>query len=149
MLHQSFGLSGSTTVFMTFTLTRKGQGMLVEEISALHSAIVKAQLTMPFRADAWVILPDRMHCVWTLPKGDMDLEKRWRTVRRHFSAVIGPGRVRWRPAGPPRVVPTVVDYAECVRHCWFAPVQQGLVPRPEDWAHSSIHQETDTRAYAA
>jgi len=26
----------------------------------------------PFRIDAWVVLPDHMHCVWTLPEGKED-----------------------------------------------------------------------------
>lgn len=149
MLHQSFGLTNSATLFMSFSLSRKGKDLLVDEIAALHAAIVSTQLTMPFRADAWVILPDGMHCVWTLPKGDMNIGARWRAVRRNFAHAVGPGRVRWRPAGPPRVIAGVVDYAESVRQCWFAPVNAGLVARPEDWAHSSIHTASSMDAHAA
>ncbi|MBK6617288.1 MAG: hypothetical protein WAT53_01320 [Nitrosomonas sp.] len=26
----------------------------------------------PFRIDAWVVLPEHLYCVWTLPPGDAD-----------------------------------------------------------------------------
>jgi len=30
----------------------------------------------PFHIDAWVILPDHMHCLWTLPQGDANFPGR-------------------------------------------------------------------------
>jgi putative transposase len=30
----------------------------------------------PFTVDAWVVLPDHLHCVWTLPPGDDDFSTR-------------------------------------------------------------------------
>jgi len=34
----------------------------------------------PFVIDAWVVLPDHLHCVWTLPPGDDDFTNRWRLI---------------------------------------------------------------------
>jgi len=34
--------------------------------------------TYPFHIDAWVVLPDHLHCIWTLPAGDDDFSMRWR-----------------------------------------------------------------------
>jgi putative transposase len=38
----------------------------------LRSAIREEIRTRPFRLDAIVVLPDHLHCVWTLPPGDSD-----------------------------------------------------------------------------
>ena len=36
----------------------------------------------PFRFDARVVLPDHMHCLWTLPEDDADFPSRWRNQDR-------------------------------------------------------------------
>jgi putative transposase len=32
----------------------------------------------PFDIVAWVVLPDHLHFIWTLPEGDSDYPTRWR-----------------------------------------------------------------------
>mgnify|MGYP002715834411 CR=1 FL=1 len=32
----------------------------------------------------WVVLPEHMHCVWTLPPGDADYPLRWRLIKTFF-----------------------------------------------------------------
>jgi putative transposase len=32
----------------------------------------------PFRINAWVVLPDHLHWLCTLPEGDADYPSRWR-----------------------------------------------------------------------
>ena len=39
----------------------------------------------PFHIDAWVVLPEHMHCVWTLPEGDADSPGRWRAIKTLFA----------------------------------------------------------------
>jgi len=38
-----------------------------------------------FAIDAFVLLPDHLHCLWTLPDGDRDFSKRWRLIKSYFS----------------------------------------------------------------
>ena len=38
--------------------------------TALHDANVQTRMNRPFHIDAWVLLPDHLHCIWTLPDGD-------------------------------------------------------------------------------
>ena len=33
------------------------------------------------------------------------------------------------------------DHAAHLRYCWANPVRHGLVERPADWPHSSIHRD--------
>lgn len=38
----------------------------------LREAIQKTRNKYPFQINAWVLLPDHLHCIWTLPEGDAD-----------------------------------------------------------------------------
>jgi putative transposase len=43
---------------------------------ALRTAIESVRVTRPFVIYAWVLLPDHLHCIWTLPDGDADYPTR-------------------------------------------------------------------------
>ncbi len=45
----------------------------------------------PLRIDAFVILPDPLHCIWTLAPNDADFSTRWRLIQSSFSRAIAPG----------------------------------------------------------
>ena len=45
---------------------------------ALREAIEKVRLKYSFSIDAFVLLPDHFHCLWTLPPDDQDLSVRLR-----------------------------------------------------------------------
>jgi hypothetical protein len=51
-------------------------------------------LCTPLRIDAWVVLPEHLHAVWTLPDGDADFSTRWTLIKRGFSARIAKGESR-------------------------------------------------------
>jgi len=70
-------ISGGT-YFFTVNLLERKKTLLVDHIDELRHAINKARTRKPFHIDGWVILPDHMHCIWTLPKGDDDYSGRWR-----------------------------------------------------------------------
>ncbi len=55
------------TYFFTVNLLERRKNLLVDHIDELRTSIRK---TMPFHIDSWVILPDHMHCIWTLPEND-------------------------------------------------------------------------------
>src|SRR5258707_938155 len=38
----------------------------------------------PFRIDAFVILPEHLHAIWTLPPDDTDFSIRWRMIKTRF-----------------------------------------------------------------
>ena len=42
----------------------------------------------PSETDAWVILPDHMHVVWTLPEGDSDYSTRWAMLKKDLTEGI-------------------------------------------------------------
>jgi putative transposase len=42
----------------------------------------------PFAIDAFVVLPDHLHAVWTLPPGDSDFSTRWRLIKSRFAKAL-------------------------------------------------------------
>lgn len=52
---------------------------------ALRHGIETARRTLPFRIEAWVLLPDHLHCLWTLPPEDRDFAARWAIIKRQVS----------------------------------------------------------------
>ena len=69
------------SVFLTVNLLDRRSDLLVTQIQALRDAVRQVRLRAPFRTDAWVVLPDHMHCLWTLPAGDAHFPGRWRAIK--------------------------------------------------------------------
>lgn len=62
--------------FFTVNLLERNKSLLVDQIGALRRSISNTHRNKPFDIDAWVILPDHMHCIWTLPENDSDYSGR-------------------------------------------------------------------------
>jgi putative transposase len=81
------------TYFFTVTLADRRADWLIRDIQCLREAFRLARRKRPFEIDAVVVLPDHMHCIWTLPPGDMDYSHRWRLIKARFSrALLEEGR---------------------------------------------------------
>jgi putative transposase len=67
--------------FFTVNLLELRQAFLVEQIAPLRKAIALTRQALPFTIDAFVVLPDHIHAIWTLPPGDADFSTRWRLIK--------------------------------------------------------------------
>lgn len=67
---------GGTHFFTVVTERRQPILTRVDVRQALREAIVLVRETLPFRIDGWVLLPDHLHAIWTLPEGDADFSTR-------------------------------------------------------------------------
>ena len=63
------------SVFFTVPLTDRRSRLLVQEVAALRDAVRATRAERPFQIDACVVLPDHLHCIWTMPR-------MMRTIRR-------------------------------------------------------------------
>lgn len=87
------------TVFFTVALERRGSTVLTDEIHRLRLAFALTRRERPFTIDACVVLPDHLHCVWTLPPGDSDYSTRWGAIKTRFSRLLRDGcRAGFDPA---------------------------------------------------
>ncbi len=66
------------TYFFTVNLLERRRRLLVENIEPLRNAFRTVKQQRPFQIEAIVILPDHLHCLWTLPPDDCDFSTRWR-----------------------------------------------------------------------
>jgi putative transposase len=62
--------AGGTYFFTVVTHDRRSLLTHLEVRHALRESISKVRQTLPFRIDAWVLLPDQLHAIWTLPEND-------------------------------------------------------------------------------
>ena len=80
------------TFFFTATLLERRRKLLTENIDNLWEVFKAARRRRPFTIEAIVILPDHLHCIWTLPSGDADFSTRWHDIKARFSAQISSSR---------------------------------------------------------
>ena len=132
--------------FFTVVLRDRGSDLLVLRIDRLRDAVRQTRAVMPFRIDAWVVMPDHMHCVWTLPEGDSDFPKRWHAIKASFSKSLPAegrpsGRLGdrgiWQRGYWEHTIRDADDFAAAVDYTHFNPVKHGFVSDPADWPYST------------
>ena len=144
--------------------------------AALRESIAEVRATRPFAVDAWVLLPDHLHCLWTLPAGDGDFSTRWRLIKSGVTKRLGTGGGASAEADTPyrktgfagpmtqsrrrrgeRGVwqrrfweHTIRDERDFATHCdyiHFNAAKHGLVPAPRDWPWSTFHRFVQRGVY--
>ncbi|MCG8062383.1 MAG: transposase, partial [Candidatus Thiodiazotropha endolucinida] len=78
-------MPGGTYFFTVVTYNRRP--MLIDEMAreVLREAISLVRNNQPFKIDAFCLLPDHIHTIWTLPEGDFNYSQRWRAIKGNFS----------------------------------------------------------------
>ena len=85
------------TYFFTVAIADRTTTLLVDHLQALRDAFAVTRKARPFQLDAIVVLPDHLHCLWTLPLGDDAYPLRWSQIKAAFSRRIPKGERR-RPS---------------------------------------------------
>lgn len=152
-------VAGGTWFFTVGLAGRRGAGLLVERIDALGAAFRTVQARHPFRLEAVVVLPDHLHCVWSLPDGDTDYSTRWGLIKAAFSRAVergerrSPSRIKrgergiWQRRFWEHCIRDGDDYARHVDYIQWNPVKHGQVSHVPDWPHSSVHRHVARRVY--
>jgi len=76
------------TNFFTIHLLERRSDLLVQHIDTLRGAVRRTRLKRPFAIDAWVVLPEHMHCVITLPEGDDHFSNRIKAINIRFVRAV-------------------------------------------------------------
>ncbi len=76
------------TWFFTVNLKDRRSMHLTENIELLRYSVAVVKQHRPFIIDAWVVLPEHLHCIWTLPHNDDDFSSRWRDIKGCFSRTL-------------------------------------------------------------
>ena len=83
-------IPGGSFFFTVVTEKRRPLLASAESVEILRMAIRAVRIARPFFVDAMVVLPDHLHCIWTLPPGDADIALRWRLVKTWFTKHCDP-----------------------------------------------------------
>ncbi|OYU38717.1 MAG: transposase [Pseudorhodobacter sp. PARRP1] len=140
--------------YFTVCLGTPGDDLLVLEIERLRQAVRLTRAERPFEINAWVVMPDHLHTIWTLP--DPDAAGRWQRIKARFSTSLPkrPHRTAkpadtnsiWQPKYWQHRIRDAADLGLHMRSCQMDPVWHGLVDAPEDWPYSSFRSAASDRS---
>jgi putative transposase len=134
--------------FFTVTLADRRSTSLTERIDVLGAAFRQCRCSHPFATLAIAVMPDHLHCIWTLPDGDADYAIRWSHIKRAFTRRQyheGPMPARakrgvWQARFREHTIRDDVDLQRHIDYIHFNPVKHGHAQRAVDWPHSSFHR---------
>ena len=152
-------VAGGTWFFTVNLLQRRGSNLMVREIELLRRVVQQVRQKHPFHIDAWVVLPEHLHCVLTLPPGDSDFSLRWRLIKTAFSRAL-PREERisatrqkygergiWQRHYWEHLISDELDFQRHVDYVHVNPLKHGLVKRVRDWPYSTFHQNVEKGIY--
>lgn len=154
---------GGTYFFTVVTYRR--QNILCNETVriALRNGLREVQQKHPFHIDGWVLLPDHLHCIWTLPTDDADFGIRWAMIKRFVTKQCGSElrREEWMSESKRRRKESTLwqrrfwehqirdeqDYEKHMYCLHYNPVKHGLVKQVKDWPYSTFHRYVHEGVY--
>ena len=153
MQYRRARIPGARSFFPVVTYKRQPILNTTPKIDILRQAFRKVRLQHPFIINAIVVLPDHLHCIWTLPVGDQDYSNRWRLIKTYFTRACA--RLCWQERNTSRVckqeqtvwqrrfwehvIRNDRDYTRHVEYIHYNPVRHGLAGAPNAWRHSILH----------
>ena len=152
---------GATWFFTVNLAQRQHSHLLVDHFDALRAAFRVVRVRHPYRTDALVVLPNHLHCLWTLPPGDSDFSTRWGLIKAGFSRAIDKGERRsqsrlargergvWQRRFWEHLIRDQEDFNRHADYIHGNPVKHAWVRRVIDWPYSTFHDYVKRGIYPA
>ena len=157
--------AAGSSYFFTVVAYRRQPFLCNETIrNTLRTAIEKVRTLRPFVIDAWVLLPDHLHCMWTLPDDDADFSTRWMIIKRAVSlackedyrraGLLTTSKLKhrestiWQRRFWEHQIRNEDDFDRHVDYIHFNPVKHGHVQHAADWPYSTFHRYVRDGVYA-
>jgi putative transposase len=147
---------GGTYFFTVVTYRRQKFLIKTQSRQILRKVIDEVREAHPFTIQAWVLLPDHLHCLWSLPPGESNFSKRWGLIKTKFTKRAKEllHKAAWQTASQLRQRESTIwqrrfwehlirDDSDFQRHfdyIHYNPVRHGLVSRTKDWPYSTFHR---------
>ena len=162
--YRRFFIPGATYFFTLVTDHRRPFlcGKPAREI--LGCVMRECQQRWPFAIDGIVLLPDHLHCIWTMPPEDTAYPRRWGWIKKEFTKAwldqgglessISAGRKRehrrgvWQPRFWEHLIRDDHDSERHLDYIHYNPVKHGLVLEPRQWPWSSFRRWVEFGQYA-
>lgn len=149
------------TYFFTVTLGNRNRLLLVDYIEDLRKSVRDVRREHSFHIEAWVVLPEHLHAIWTLPLEDVDYSTRWKRIKRQFTyyrlveAGVTVKKNRrgeydlWQNRFWEHTIRNESDFTRHFDYIHYNPVKHGLVKRVRDWPYSTFHRYVKAGIYPA
>ena len=162
MRYRRAKIAGASYFFTVVTHERRPIFRNAGAVALFQSGVDRIRDRHPFDIDAFVILPDHIHTVWTLPDGDAEFSKRWRLIKEAFtkpfvrqtqpSELSASRRAKgeqaiWQRRFWEHLIRNEDDYAAHIDYIHYNPVRHGLTAAARDWPHSSFSEWVERGVY--
>jgi putative transposase len=149
------------TFFFTVAILERRRSLLTQHIAELRNAFTAVRAKKPYTMNAVVILPDHLHCLWTLPAGDADFSTRWQAIKSHFARAIpasenlSPRRQKkgergiWQRRFWEHAIRDENDFERHADYIHYNPVKHGHARSAAMWPHSSFNKFVARGLYPA
>ena len=147
---------GGTFFFTVVTCDRRPILCTEAARPILRAAISNCKALYPFTIGAFVLLPDHLHAIWTLPETDSGFSRRWGVIKLQFTKAwrdaggdeqpvsIGKDHQRragvWQPRFMEHLIRDADDFNAHVDYVHYNPVKHGYAACPHVWPYSSFHR---------
>lgn len=140
--------AGATYFFTVVTARRRPLLATAEAVATLRQSVAEVRRQMPFSIDAWVVLPEHMHAIWTLPLDDFDFSTRWGKIKAGFTRQCDQPHTSasrhdaglWQPRFWEHLIRDDADLVTHMDYVHYNPVKHGHSARVIDWPYSSFHR---------
>ncbi|SNS26661.1 REP-associated tyrosine transposase [Pseudomonas segetis] len=148
------------TYFFTVNLRDRKSDLLIREIDLLRDTVRATRARHPFHIDAWVVLPEHMHCMWTLPPNDHEFALRWKVIKQTFSKRLPKTEPRtgcqlnrrergiWQRRYWEHLIRDPRDYQLHFDYIHYNPLKHKHAQRLADWPYSSFHRAVAMGIYS-
>ena len=156
-------VQGGTYFFTVVTYHRLPILTTPQARKILHSSWMDVKERYPFTMNAICLLPDHLHCIWTLPEGDANYSLRWGEIKKIFSKAyreqVADGEERnesrskrgeaaiWQRRFWEHTIRDEEDFHRHLDYIHYNPVKHGLVKNVADWLWSSFHRYVELGQY--
>jgi putative transposase len=156
---------GGTFFFTVVTYNRMPILASDKARNILRSAWTNVKIHHPFTIDAICLLPDHLHCIWTMPEDDTNYSLRWKEIKKSFSTEYGRSRevdeqrsasrekrreaAVWQRRFWEHTIRDEEDLQNHLDYIHYNPVKHGLVNCVKEWQWSSFHRYVTMGYYDA
>ena len=145
---------GGTFFFTVVTFRRMRIFTEKSNVDLLRASLKHVIQSHPFKIDAFVLLPDHLHCIWTLPEDNSEFSTRWRLIKTRFTLscddqfrqAVFESRKRkkeqavWQRRFWEHQIRDEHDFQKHVEYIHYNPVHHKYVTFPKSWPYSSFHR---------
>ncbi len=148
--------AGGTYFFTLVTHNRKPIFKHPDYRDALRHIVAEVRYEHPFAIDAWVLLPDHMHAIWTIHADSDDYSKRWGLIKARFTkyirqtdnSLVSRTISIWQKRFWEHEIRDEKDLNNHIDYLHYNPLKHGYASRVRDWPYSSFHKYVERGYYA-